>query len=126
MSQIPESNEPMPPITIDAIRALVDDAEQRSASRNTIKRPVARARLANSWGVSFWTLTNFRRGRLKDLRSATRARIQAGIVRGIEHEIQRLEHELVVVRQCSADLSETNIVQASVALEQARAFLKGD
>lgn len=128
MSQNLESNEQMSPAAIDekSIRDWVDEAEWRMASRHRIKRPFARAILARNWGVSFWTLTNFRRGRLKDLRGATRDRIQAGIIREIEHEIQRLEHEIVLARHCGADLSETKISQASVALEQALAFLEGD
>jgi hypothetical protein len=126
MSQIPEPNETMHAAAENqTIREWVDAAERREAARLGVKRPFARAWLARNWGVSFSTLTNFRRGRLKDLRSATRDRIQVGIIHGIEHEIQRLEHELVVVRQCGPRLSETQISQASAALEQARGFLKG-
>lgn len=107
------------------LRGLVDAAELRTASRDGVKRPVARAALARQWGVSFWTLTNFRRGRLKELRGAIHDRIKVGIMHGIESEIQRLEHELLLVRESGSTLPETNILQAESALEQARAFLKG-
>lgn len=118
MSQIRESNKPM-------LRVLVDAAELRTASRDGVKRPVARAALARQWGVSFWTLTNFRRGRLKDLRGVMHDRVKAGVVAGIETEIRKLEHELNMVRQGGASLSDAKILQASVALEQARKFLSG-
>lgn len=120
MSQNSESHKPM------NMQGLVDAAEMRTACIHGVKRPVARAALARAWGVSVWTLENFRRGRLKDLRCATRDRIQAGIVRGIESEIQRLEHELDLVRHRSAGLSETDLSAASAALEEARRFIKGD
>jgi hypothetical protein len=118
MGQNLESNKPM-------LRGLVDAAETRIAARTGVKRPVARAALAREWRVPFWTLTNFRRGRLKDLRSGVREHIRAGVIRGIETEIQRLQHDLLVARQSGAALPEAQILQASVALEQARAFLKG-
>jgi hypothetical protein len=125
VSQIPESNKPMTGAAVDdrTLRELAGKAELHAAARHGVKRPFARAYLAREWGVSFWTLTNFRRGRLKDLRVATRDRIQLGVIRGIENEIQRLEHELVMARQCGAGLSNTKISQAAAALEQARAFL---
>ncbi len=108
------------------LRGLVDAAEARVAVRDGVKRPIARAMLAREWGVSFWSLTNFRRGRLKDLRIGMLDRIKAGIVRGIESEIRKLEHELKLVRQSGLSLSETKISQAFAALEQARDFLKKD
>jgi hypothetical protein len=118
MSRKLESNEPM-------LRALVDEAELRTASRDGVKRPIARATLAQKWGVSFWTLTNYRRGRLKDLRGEMISRIKAGLISGIESEIRKLEHDLLLVRQSGSTLSEANILQAEAALEQARKFLKG-
>lgn len=118
MSQKLESSGPM-------LRQLVDDAEVRTALRLGAKRPVARAALARQWGVSFWTLTNFRRGRLKDLRVAMRDRIQAGLASAIESEIRKLEHELTLVRKSGATLPDAKILQATIALEEARAFLKG-
>jgi hypothetical protein len=127
MRQKIESDEPMSLVSINdqTLRELADAAEVREASRLGLKRPLARARLAGEWKVSFWLLTNFRRKRLKDLRGTVRDKIKSGIVKGIEREIQRLEHELVLVRQSHADLSENKIVQAAAALEQAREFLKG-
>ena len=119
MSQELESNKTM-------LRGLVDAAEFRTASRDGVKRPVARAVLARQWGVSFWTLTNFRRGRLKELRGAVYERIKTGIAQCIEGEIRRLEHELFLVRESGIELSETNIFKAEAALEQARTFLKGE
>ncbi len=107
------------------IRKLADDAEARKAMRDGLKRPAARARLAEEWSVSFWSLTNFRRGRLKELRGTTRNRILTGITLGIEREIRGLEHELVLARKCHSHLSETKISQAAAALEQARIFIKG-
>lgn len=127
MSQNLEPNKSMrAAVDNQTIRDWVEKAEWREAARRGVKRPCARAWLAQDWGVSFGTLTNLRRRRLKDLRSTTRGRIEAGIIRGIENEIQRLEHELFLVRQCNANLSEAQISQATAALEKARAFLKGD
>ena len=50
------------------LEAVFDDRKARESYRSGIKRPHARAELARRWKVGFWTLTNFRRGRLKDLR----------------------------------------------------------
>jgi hypothetical protein len=119
MSQKSESNEPMANMS-----ALVQDAEVRESSRAGTKKPDARAALANRLGVSKWTLTNFLRGRLKDLRGATRDKIRAGIIRELEGEIGRLTHDLEMARQIGACLSDDEIFEVAAALEKARTLMK--
>ena len=96
MSQI---REPVSPMSV-ALKKWVDEIEVREALRGNLKRPDARAQLARRWKISFWTLTNLRRGRLKNLSGEVRDKIWAGIIREYEQEISRITHELQIARQC--------------------------
>jgi hypothetical protein len=127
MSQIRESEKPMITAVFDDERARewVDQIEVREGVRAGLKRPDARASLARKWGVSFWTLTNWRRGRLKDLRGAIRDKIHAGIVHELKSEITRLSDDLSLALQCGASPDSDAIVEAKVALHRARELLQG-
>jgi len=127
MSQIRKSDEPMVTAVFDDERARkwVEQAEVREGLRTGQNRPAARASLARKWGVSFWTLTNWRRGRLKDLRGAIRDKIQAGIVHELESEITRLTDDLFLALQGGASPDSDAIVQAEIALRRACELLKG-
>ena len=127
MSQKFGLEEPMLEAVFDdrKAREWVDEAEARESYRSGIKRPHARAELARRWKVGFWTLTNFRRGRLKDLRGTMRDRIRAGVIREIEQEISRLTHDLELARRSGARLSDNEIFEISAALETARSLMNG-
>ena len=124
MGQIFGSNKPMS--TDEQIREWIGIAEKREMARTGLNKPEARKALSRNLGLSYWSLVNIIRGRVKGLRGDLRDRIKAGIIRNIEGEITRLENELVVVHHCDANLSKANILGAEAALEQARAFLRKD
>jgi hypothetical protein len=127
MSQKFGRNEPMPDaLTDDQIREWLKGAEKRETARTGANQPEARAAIARQLSVGYWTITNLLRRRLKGLRGDLRDKIKAGMIRHIESEIQGLSDELALVRQCGSTLSDAKIMQAEGALEQARAFLKGD
>ena len=112
--------------TDEQIREWIGAVEKREMARTGLNKPEARKALSRNLGLSYWSLVNIIRGRVKGLRGDLRDRIKAGIIRNIEGEITRLENELALVRHCNGNLSKANILGAEAALEQARAFLRKD
>lgn len=113
----------------DLRREWARRAEVHEGLRLNVKQPEARKSLARRWGVSFWTLTNWHRGRLKDLRSGIRDRIDQGILRELDLEIKRLSHELELARQCGARLSDDETTKVQASIEKLHSLLveaKGD
>ena len=106
-------------------REWVDQIEVRECVRDGLNRPDARESLARRWGVSFWTLTNWRRGRLKGLSGTVRDKIHAGIVHELKREMTRLSDDLSLALQCGASPDSDAIVEAKVALHRARELLQG-
>jgi hypothetical protein len=107
----------------DRRREWARRAERREAARLGVKPLAARRSLASKWGVGFWTLTNWHRGRLKDLRGFTRDRIEGGILREIESEIRFLTHELDLLRQAGIGDGDGKSHALKSGLAQLRALL---
>jgi hypothetical protein len=122
MSQNLESNEPMQTAALDEdmVKTLFDRAEIRRAARIGANRPEARGSLARDWRMSFWTLTNWRRGRLKRLRSQVTDLVRACLVNEIKKEIEGLTRELNLALECGRNPSETEVARLRDAIEAAQ------
>ena len=110
----------------EQVRKWIEAAEKREIARTGLNKPQAREVLARSLKIGYWSLVNIIRGRVKGLRGDLRDRLKAGIIRHLESEIASLENELALVRKCNSGVPDANIIAAAAAIEQARAFLKGD
>ena len=120
MSQKNGQEKPMTSITFETqIRKWIDASELRESLRSGTKRPHARATLARKWNVSFWTLTNIRRGRLKGLKGEIRDKIWSGVIREYETEISRLTHELQLARACREAPHSDEIIALESAISKA-------
>lgn len=112
------------PLSIDAqARSWVARLEYAEARRSGTIIPFARAALARRLGVAPGTLENIRNGRIKGLRHWIAERIRAAVIRELELEILRLEHDLFVARQSGAGAGSDEILAATASLEAARLAL---
>jgi hypothetical protein len=66
-------------------------------------RPLARIHVARSLGVSPGTIENLQRNRLKRISGWLRDALRARVIRELEAEIVRLQHELAVHKQTGVD-----------------------
>jgi len=110
--------------TIEEARAQARTLEQRERSRaGNLKN--ARATLARRAGVSPATWRNLAQGRLKRLDAWLRDRLCALIIRELEAEIARLEHDLAAARSCGDHLGSQHVCEIETHLAKARAILRG-
>jgi hypothetical protein len=80
------------------VKILVDQEARRVGDRI-----VARQRVARSVGVSPGTIENLQRNRLKRISGWLRDALRARVIRELEAEIARLQHELAVHKQTGVD-----------------------
>lgn len=78
--------------------ALVDRESRRTNDRARARRNVARA-----LGVAPGTIENLQRNRLKRISGWLRDALRARVIRELEAEIVRLQHELAVHKQTGVD-----------------------
>jgi phage portal protein BeeE len=77
---------------------LVDQEHRRVKDRDRARRNVARA-----IGTSPGTIENLQRNRLKRIAGWLRDALRARVIRELEAEIARLQHELAVHKQIGMD-----------------------
>jgi len=77
---------------------LVDQEHRRVKDRDRARRNVARA-----IGASPGTIENLQRNRLKRIAGWLRDALRARVIRELEAEIARLQHELAVHKQTGVD-----------------------
>lgn len=99
--------------------------EDHEAARLGIPVSEARAVAARKAGIGPGTLANLRHGRVKTMTAHLRDRLAAAVVRVIETEIARLEHELEIARRAARRPDEARIRAAETALAAARQALEG-
>lgn len=77
---------------------LVNQQAKRSGDRIAARKQVAR-----DIGVSPGTIENLQRNRLKTIAGWLRDALRARVIRELEAEIVRLQHEIAVLRQSGVD-----------------------
>jgi hypothetical protein len=111
--------------TIEEARVQARTLEQRERSRaGNLKN--ARATLARRAGVSPATWRNLAHGRLKRLDAWLRDRLCALIIRELEAEIVRLEHDLAAARASGDHLGSQHVCEIETHLAKAREILGGN
>lgn len=106
----------------EAREQLMREEDERRA-RSRLPRPEVRAALARDIGIKPGTIENIRRGRFSDLRTSVRDRIYGWMMRGLQQDIQRLEHELFMALQSGESPSSDAVVSAKAALAKAHEVL---
>ena len=100
-------------------RMLVAD----EAKRAHCPEKEAREIIARRAGLSPGTLENLRNGRLKTIAADAYSRIRGLVVRELEAEILRLEHELAIARKTALRPDDDEIFKAAAQLAAARELI---
>lgn len=100
-------------------RMLVTD----EATRSHCLEKEAREIVARRAGISPGTLENLRNGRLKQIAAHVYGSLRGLVIRELEAEIARLEHELTVARQTSVRPDDDAIFAAAAQLAAARQLI---
>jgi hypothetical protein len=114
--------------------ALAEAAEAKSLTDVLINqeylrvgdRQSARQRVARSLGVSPGTLENIQRSRLKKISGWLRDAIRARVIRELESEVVRLQHEISVLRRTGSDPRGDEMAAARADLSSVLAALSHD
>jgi hypothetical protein len=109
--------------TIEQAREVARSLERRERGRAG-NLDAARASLARRVGVSPSTWRNLALGRLKRLDAWLRDSLQHLLIRELELEIARLEHELEIARRSGAHLASHDVSEIETHLARARAILE--
>lgn len=111
-----------PATAIDGARQFAVSLEklERSKGSTVIE---ARRRIAGRARVGLGTFENIVRDRVKRIDERIRERLYALLVREIEAEITRLQHELAMVRQSGGQLGSEHVRQIEAHLAAAKSLL---
>lgn len=91
--------------------ALAEVTEARNVANMLVNREslrtrdnaIARRNVARALGVAPGTIENLQRGRLKRVAGWLRDALRARVIRELEAELVRLNHELAVLKQTGVD-----------------------
>jgi hypothetical protein len=121
MSPELSTNETRPMTTATAIaQSLVRRERARGSSAE-----MARAWLAGKLKVGMGTTRNLVRGRVKRVDDTIRERLRALLMRELEAEIARLQHELESLKRSGAHLASQQISEVEAHIQAAKAILTG-
>ena len=108
----------------DARQAVLLEEDVRRA-RSRQPRVEVRVALARDIGIAPGTIENLRRNRLASLRTHVRDRIYGWMLRGLQQDYARLEHELYLALQSGKSAGSIDVLGAKAALASARKALTG-
>lgn len=86
---------------------------------------IARKRVAAREGIAPSTVDNILRRRVKAVAGWVRDRLRAALIRELQAELMRLEHELSIARLAAESTSDRDVAAAEAALAQAKRLLTG-
>jgi len=103
-----------------AARRLVEIEQLRTG----LTADEARERVAGREGVSPGTFENIVRKRIKGVEGWLRDKLQAALIRELQAELARLEHELAVARLSAQRPDDDEISSVMALVERAKELLK--
>lgn len=104
-------------IYVDRAAAWARALEDRERARSGTKLPEARAAVAQRIGVPPGTLRNLRKQRVKGVAAHWYERLQMAVIRDLQAEMARLQHEQNLVHQSGVHLGspEAQAILADIA-----------
>lgn len=108
---------------LERARDWTKTLEDREAARSGISLREVRPKVARQIGVSPGTLENVRNGRLKAIAVHIYDRLRGAVIRELEAEIVRLEHELQILRTTGLDARDDEVAAVVASLAKAREAL---
>jgi len=116
----------MSSVAVDTVaRDWTRRLERAEASRTGLPIEDARKRVARRLGVLPGTLENIGKGRIKGIRNWVAQKIRQAVIREIEAEIARLQHELEMARRCGTRLDSELVGEIETHLAAVSALLDG-
>lgn len=98
---------------------------ERMSTEQGLQKPAAREAVAKKLGVPAGTLENIVRGRTKGVRAWIVERVKGLMAHELEKEIQRLQHEVLVVNSYrSGDVDEAEVNEVIEAVTRAKALVR--
>lgn len=98
---------------------------ERKERARGLSIPEARSAVASRLGIGLGTFENLVRERVKRVDAFVRDRLQALLIRELEAEIARLNHELEMARQSGAHPASEQMGEIEAHLAAARSLLGG-
>jgi hypothetical protein len=117
---ISRTNEPRMSTSVAIAQSL-----ERRERQNGADVSAARMNLAHKLKIGIGTVENLIRGRVKRVDDKIRDRLHALLIREIEAEIARLNHELETLRRSGHHLASQQVGEVEAHLDAARAILTG-
>ena len=108
---------------VDAARGWARGLEDREVERSGADLAAARLIVSRKTGVSEGTLRSLRKNRLKAIGAHVFAKLREGVVKELEAELMRLEHELSILRQTGVDPRDDQISEVVADIARARTAL---
>lgn len=106
--------------------SAVTDYDQRGRHYvETMELIFGRSKTARMLGVGEETLKNVKYQRRKSLSAHLYEKIRGGLIHGLETEIARLQHEVAIARASVLGGDDDAIGEAQVALDRAKALIRG-
>jgi transcriptional regulator with XRE-family HTH domain len=84
-----------------------------------------RASVARRVGVSPGTIENVQRGRIKEPRKSLMDKLRVALVKELQSEVMRHEHEIHILKQTGSDPRDSKIAEVETSLEKIRQTLGG-
>lgn len=100
---------------------MAEEAKARSAGLSVQQ---ARKPLSRDLGVTPSRVERISKGRFKSVPAWLYERIRASMIRALQEEMARLEHELAVARLCSLAPDEDEVFAAKAAVKAARSLIE--
>lgn len=95
----------------------------READRSRLDKIAATKAVARHLGLAPGSLENVARGRVKRLTYRITEAIRGAMIRELEREIARLQHDLELARACGADPRSLQVGEIETLLGRAKALL---
>jgi hypothetical protein len=112
-----------PTIYVEQARDWTTRLEKKAADKHGVSLKDAREIVARETGTNPGTLENLRNGRLKAIAVHAYERLRHGVIRELEAEMRRYEHELQILRQTGADPRDFEIAEVEAGLARIREVL---
>lgn len=110
---------------VSAANRLTSAIEAAEARRLGLSIRDARPSVARRLRAAPGTIENIRRMRLKRIPSWLMDRLRSEFIAVLQHEIQRLQHEITVARQTGMDDRDDDLATAQAQLEAAKSLIGG-
>ncbi len=110
-------------VSVERARDWSTALEDREAARSGECLPEARRAVASRIKVPAGTLENLRKRRLKAIAVHLYERLRGGVIRELQAEMMRLQHELQILQATGSDPRQNEVAEVAADLAKVRQAL---